>query len=414
MLQENIKSRAKEIYREVIDHIENKNICCFSDREKPLFLISETYPGVWMEHIYDSVFYARLDHSKSELPKTTLLAFIELQCEDGHLPFGVFDPARHSGRSSGYSQIQECVSFATLCLETYEICGDRDFLLTAYESSKKWVAWLENNRMTRGGGLVEMFVGFDTGHDHSARLDGMSCPGNYRLPGKPFAEDASVLPPNDDVAPIFAVDMNCNLYGNLKSIAKMAVLLESGEAEEYERKAAEVKRRLIEVCYDEQDAFFYDVDKHGNKRKYLSSTIFHLFLEKVLNFEEDGEMIERIYREHIKNPREFWTEYPFPSMAVSDPSLKRGAKGNCWGYFSQGLIALRCTRWMDAYGWREDFDHLCERWVEAWTRCYDRFKFGQELDPFTGEPSECSEWYSSCMLFYIYAVRRLGLYNMPD
>ena len=146
-----------------------------------------------------------------------------------------------------------------------------------------------------------------------------------------------------------------------------------------------------------------------HKRKYLSSTIFHLFLEKVLNFEEDGEMIERIYREHIKNPREFWTEYPFPSMAVSDPSLKSDAKGNCWGYFSQGLIALRCTRWMDDYGWGEDFDHLCERWVEAWTRCYDRFKFGQELDPFTGEPSECSEWYSSCMLFYIYAVRRLGL-----
>ena len=26
--------------------------------DKPLFLISETYPGIWLEHVYDSVFYA--------------------------------------------------------------------------------------------------------------------------------------------------------------------------------------------------------------------------------------------------------------------------------------------------------------------------------------------------------------------
>lgn len=409
MFQEDIKSQVKAIHDEIIEHIETNNICCFSGREKPLFLISETYPGVWMEHIYDSVIYARLDPAKSELPKTTLLTFIELQRDDGHLPFAIFDPARLNGKSSGYSQIQECVSFAALCLETYEITGDRDFLRKAYDACKKWVSWMENNRMTRGGGLVEMFVGFDTGHDHSARLEGLSYQGNYRLPGNTAAEDASVLPPNDEVAPVFAVDMNCNFYGNLKSIAKMARILESGEEAIYEQKAVELKKRLIEVCYDEKDAFFYDVDKNGNKRKYLSSTIFHLFLEKVLNYEEDGEMIARIYREHIKNPEEFWTEYPFPSMAVSDPSLKRDAKGNCWGYFSQGLIALRCTRWMDAYGWGEDFDHICEKWVEAWTRCHDRFKFGQELDPFTGEPSACSEWYSSCMLFYIYSARRLGI-----
>ena len=408
MLSQELKNRAKDIYREVIEHIETKNICCFSGREKPLFLISETYPGVWMEHIYDGVFYAKLDPARKELAKTTLLSFIELQREDGHLPFAIFDPARMGGGTSGYSQIQECVSFGALCFETYEITEDVEFLKVAYESCKNWISWMENNRMTRGGGLVEMFVGYDTGHDHSARLDGLSCIGNYR-PDNGAPQDASVLPPDDDVAPVFAVDMNCNFYGNLKAVAKMARLLGSGEEEIYEKKAAIVKQRLIEECYDEKDAFFYDVDKHGNKRKYLSSTIFHLFLEGVLSWEEDREMIERIYGEHIKNPEEFWTEYPFPSMAVSDPAVKKDAKGNCWGYFSQALIALRCTRWMDRYGWSEDFDHLCERWVEAWTRCYDRFKFGQELDPYTGNPSSCSEWYSSCMLFYIYAVRRLNL-----
>ena len=51
MLSDQLKLQVRDIYREVIEHIETKNICCFSGREKPLFLISETYPGVWMEHI---------------------------------------------------------------------------------------------------------------------------------------------------------------------------------------------------------------------------------------------------------------------------------------------------------------------------------------------------------------------------
>ena len=409
MLSKAITDRVKSIHDDIIHHIETQNICCFSGRTEPLFLISEEYPGVWMEHIYDSVFYARLDPTKGELPKTTIRSFLALQKENGQLPYGIFDPARDRGRTAGYSQIQECLSFSSLCYETYEITGDRDFLQTTYNACKRWVKWMETYRMTRGCGLVEQFVGYDTGHDRSSRLDGLSCRGNYRIPGQPKAEDAHVLPPNDDVVPIFAVDMNCNFFGNLKALAQMARVLGTGEEALFEAKAAEVKKKLIEICYDEKTAFFYDVDKHDKKRNYLSSTIFHLFLEYVLTWEDDREMIERIYREHIKNPQEFWTEYPFPSMAVSDPSLKRDATGNCWGYFSQGLIALRCTRWMDHYGWSADFDHLCEKWVDAWTRCYDTFKFGQELDPFTGNPSECSEWYSSCMLFYVFAVRRLHL-----
>jgi len=408
MLNEEIKAKVKTIHDEIIERIETKHIGCFTGRDKPLFLISETYPGVWMEHIYDAVFYAMLNPERKELAKTTLLSFIELQREDGHLPFVISDPARNSGINSGYSQIQECVGFSVLCNEVFEMTGDVEFLKVVYPACKKWAEWMENNRMTRGGGLVEMFVGFDTGHDNSARLEGLAYERNFRNFGEAVARDASVLP-ECDVAPVWAVDMNCNYYGNLKALAKMARTLGCGEEECFEKKAAAVKKRLIEECYDENDAFFYDVDKNGNKRRYLSSTIFHLFLERVLNFDDDREMIERIYNEHVKNPEEFWTAYPFPSMAVSDPAVKKDAKGNCWGYFSQGLIALRCTRWMDAYGWGEDFDILCEKWIEAWTRCFDSFKLGQELDPYTGNPSSCSEWYSSCMLFYVFAARRLNL-----
>jgi hypothetical protein len=134
-----------------------------------------------------------------------------------------------------------------------------------------------------------------------------------------------------------------------------------------------------------------------------------LFLEGVLDKNTDKEIIDRIYNEHIKNPNEFWTEYPFPSMAINDPSTKDHKNFNCWGYYTQGLIVLRCSIWMDKYGYSEDYNYILKKWVETWTLHYDDIKFAQEIDPITGEPTKSSEWYSSCMLAYVYAVRRLGL-----
>ena len=43
-------------------------------------------------------------------------------------------------------------------------------------------------------------------------------------------------------------------------------------------------------------------------------------------------------------------------MAINDPSVEGHKDFNCWGYYTQGLIVLRCSRWMDYYGWSEDYD----------------------------------------------------------
>lgn len=403
------KEKIREIYATTADRIKNIHIGCFEGMDKPMLLISETYPGVWLEHVYDSVFYAGLEPSAIDVAKNTIGYFMDYQTDEGQIPFVLMNPAK-TGRTlenlAGFSQIQECVSFPRLCLEVCEMSGDRALLERSYQSAKAWVAWLRRHRMTSGRGLIELFVGYDTGHDNSGRLTGLSCQGLYQKDG--VRMNAAVLPENDSVAPILAVDMNCNFYASHRALEKMARLLQKNdEAEKWKVDAAQIKSKLFEHCYDENDAFFYDVDKNGNKRKYLSSTIFHLFLEKVLDKDDDAELIQKIYTRHIKNPAEFWTPFPFPSMAMCDPSCREHKPSNCWGYYTQGLIALRCTRWMDFYGFEKDFDELCEKWLQAWTDCYDTLKLGQELDPLSGKPTDCSQWYSSCMLFYMYAARRL-------
>lgn len=402
------KSKIKKFYDEVWNRIKNEHVRCFKGIDKPLFLISSTYPGVWMEHIYDSIMYAKLCEEGKQVAKNTIEAFINFQKEDGQLPCYLIDGnIEPSGETRvGYSQIQEVVSFSKLAYMTYRFFPERKYLEKMYKACADWDRWLTGNRMTMGKGLVEMFVGYDTGHDNSARLEGMRCHGNYRKDG--IAQNAAVMPENDSVAPILAVDMNCNFYAGKRALAEMARQLGNIEAaEQWEKEAAEVKSKMFELLYDEQDMFFYDVDKNGNKRKCKSCTVFHLYMEGVLGREE--KLAEEIYQKHIKNPEEFWTEYPFPSMAKNDPSFKKVTGNNCWGYFSQALIALRSTIWMEDYGKKEDMLSVMEKWVKAWTDCYDEIKFGQELDPITGKPSDCSEWYSSCMLYYIYSVRRLGL-----
>ena len=404
--------KVKSICTDIIERIESKHIGVFEDLTRDVFLISEQYPGVWLEHVYDSIFYENLFPEKGKgLAKNTIELFIDRQKENGLLPCYVRDSKKWSkpGPAEGYSQIQECVSFGSLCLKTYELVKEREFLEKCRDSLVKWVDWLENHRRTSGRGLIEMFVGFDTGHDNSARLEGLSCPGNYMAKdGERY--DADVLPPNDNVAPILAVDMNCNYYGNVHALAEMEKLLGNTEkAKEYDDKAKSIKKLIFDLLFDKDTCFFYDVDKHGRMNKCKSCTIFHLFLEKVLDKDEDKELIDEIFTRHIFNPEEFWTAYPFPSMAANDASFKKVTPNNCWGYFSQGLIALRSTLWMDFYGKSEEFDILANKWVDAWTNCYETMKLGQELDPFDGTPSDCSQWYSSCMLFYLYSAKRLSL-----
>ena len=397
----NDKLKIEKHCEEIERRLKEKHLRPMKEWTRELVYISDEYPGVWLEHAYDSVVLAQLYPECSQIEVNTMDAFMHYQKEDGQLPFVL---SANGERLPSFRQLQEVVSFAKLCWIVYTHTQDEEFLLRAYRANCAWDAWLRKFRMTTNRGLVEMFVGFDTGHDNSARMTGMSCPYN----NKPH--DANVLPPEDDVTPILAVDINCTFYATQKALAKMSKELGFyDEVEVWEEKAKQVKAKLFEYCFDEGDYFFYDVDKHNRKRKYLSCTVFHLFSEGVLDKEEDRELIQKIYTRHIKNPNEFWTEYPFPSMAICDPSFEKSLPNNCWGYFSQALTALRCTLWMDEYGYGKDFDHICEKWVRALTEFYEEGKFGQELDPMDGKPSGGSEWYSSCMLFYVYAVRRLKI-----
>ena len=389
-----------KLYDIAIKKLKEENIKCICNMDKPLLTISNAYPGVWLEHVYDSIMYAKLFNDTS-IAKNTINAFIDLS-RNGHIPYAI----KNNG-DIGYSQIQECVSFTHLSYVLYEMTNDKELLLKVYNNSKKWVDWLYKYRMTLNLGLIEAFVGYDTGHDNSNRLNNMKYKTNYTINN--IKQDASIKP---DDNPVIMVDMNCNLYSTLITLSKIALLFNNNEEhDKYKNMAIDIKKRLFELCYDKDDSFFYDINSDLTKRRIKSSAIFHLFLENVLDKNDDKKIIEEIYNKHIKNKNEFWTNYPFPSMALCDVN-KENIMPNSWGYYSQSLVALRCSLWMDYYGFSSDYDYILGKWIEGIESNYIKYPFSQELDPNTGISSGASEWYSTSMLLYIYACNRLTKNNL--
>ncbi|MBQ7983395.1 MAG: alpha-L-rhamnosidase, partial [Clostridia bacterium] len=317
--------------------------------------------------------------------------FLRHQKPDGQLPCYVW------ANEIGYSQIQECVSFGSLCLEAIDQNPDDAALLAdCYRGVSAWVGWLREKRMTLGTGLIEMFCGFDTGHDNSGRLYGIKYHGNYN-------RDGGICPPDDDALPILAPDMNANFYGNHMALAAMADRLgKPEEAAVWRQEAENIRKKMFELLWDEEDQFFYDADRNGVKRKVRSISITNVLSEGVLDYD----LGNAVYERYLRNPAEFWTAYPFPAVSSGDPRWVQNLPGNSWGFYSQGLTALRTARWMPALGRTDDMEEIMRRWVSAWSGSTTTL-FGQELHPLTGEPSKCSQWYSSCMLYFLRAIRRL-------
>lgn len=389
-MQESL-SRYTALKQEILDRIRDHHLRPWDVSRGNIFFISDAYPGVWLEHTFDAVVWADYCPADHEVSRNQVRLFLDRQKPDGQLPCYIWKD------KIGYSQLQECVSFGSLCLDAVrQNPQDETLLADCYDGVSAWISWQEKHRMTQKKGLIEMFCGYDTGHDNSGRFAGMRYPEN-------ICEDAAAAPADDDVLPVIAPDINACYYGDLRALAGMARKLNrSPEAQAWDAEAERVRKALFDICFDPVDRFFYDVDKNGNKRKIRSISVTNVLTEGI----PDQALADEIFSRYLWNPKEFRTPYPFPAVSSGDPAWVQNRKGNSWGFYSQGLTCLRTLRWMERYGYGKEMREIMALWVRAWadsttTRC------GQELHPLTGVPSDCSQYYSSCMLYLLVAMRTL-------
>lgn len=354
--------------------------------DKPLLVEGAVYPGAWLEcGPYEGYVYR---HIRPDVARQNQLAFFALQRPDGQLPASI------KMSEAGYGQIQMVVPIAATAWEIASETQDAELLEKAYAACSRWDAWLSTYRNTRGTGLVEGFCTYDTGHDNSPRWKG--------IPNRCPDADAKKFPPIAGM-PRICPDLSATVYGGRVALAEMAKALGKGtEADQWNEKAATIRRLITEKLYSPEDACFYDLDTDNKFIRIRGDLMTRVAGEHVVDREVFGQM----WQKQFGNPKAFWAPYPLPSIALDDPAFVRPIPRNSWGGATQALTALRAPRWMEFYGRSAELGHLMMQWTEAISR-YTEFR--QQMDPLTGDFTRVDpSGYSPAALVFVDATWRLG------
>lgn len=371
---------------------------------RPVLFEGSTYQGIWQEcGPHEGLVYATLSkHIPQGLSKTTPLeaarnshmVFFAQQRADGQLPASI------KTTENGFGQIQMVVPIAATAWELSQLTGDEELLETAYRACGRWDAWLRQYRDTRKTGLVEGFCTYDTGHDNSPRWSG--------IPNRCPDADARKCPPLPSM-PRLCPDLSATVYGGRIALAAMANALgKRDETARWNADAETIRQLILDKLYSPEDAAFYDMDAQGKFVRVRSDVIGRVLGEHVLDPTQprDKAIFEEVWKRQLHNPKAFWATYPFPSIALDDPTFVRPIPANSWGGASQALTALRAPRWMKHYGKQAELDQLMRQWCEAIMR---HSEFRQQMDPLTGEFTQPDPGgYSPSALVFLSFAEALG------
>ena len=113
------------------------------------------------------------------------------------------------------------------------------------------------------------------------------------------------------------VDLNCYLVKELRAFATIAESLGKKDIATIYRGKADRREALIRTkLWDERSGFFYDNDYKTNKLIYVKSVAgFAPLWAGIANKKQAKRMING----QLTNPKEFWSTWPVPALARSEP-----------------------------------------------------------------------------------------------
>ena len=187
------------------------------------------------------------------------------------------------------------------------------------------------------------------------------------------------------------VDLNCYLVRELEAMSEIASELHRDEeAEAYRGQAEALKNKINEVFWDEEDGFYYDrSEKTGELNKVKSVAGFiPLWIGAAT-----PERAERIIKEHLLNPDEFWTKYPVATWSKSEPDYHQEKLGNESSWMGSTWIPTNYMvfRGLLRYGYVNIARQLADKTFELVVSEVDLREYyngetgaGQGLSPFWG------------------------------
>lgn len=291
--------------------------------------------------------------------------FLDIQKENGHI---------QRSSKGGKSQLSEHVKpfLAQISLLIYNRDGHADFLkennFHYYNRMKKYLLyWLENPQNYKGLAFWDSapHSGMDNQHERAGYWhDAFGC----------------------------GVDLNCYLVRECRAFALLAEQFGKTEDATYFQEYAErLKNTILTLMWDENDRFFYDIDKRTGEKfptRYLG--VFAALWANVVTDAMAKDMIEK----YLMNPDEFHRGFLYPVMSAANPGytekrlpgdLGCNWRANTWiptnYYVFQGLRK---------YGYTAEAAELSRVTYDTVKRIGDREYYATEsktgcgLDPFWG------------------------------
>ena len=303
-----------------------------------------------------------------EAAMNNTLLFLEHQRADGRLPGSI--------RLDGKRLVPEYNKYQGFCfpwpaLNLYYLSGeDPSFLEALRDALIRFDDCLWRTRALKEDGLLRSFCVYDTGEDHALRYGDAPCWWTEDYPPKGF-----------QAVPMASMDVTSWSYASRDALREISLIQEREEdARFWARQARLVADSLRRELWDEQAGTLFDRDPRGDQIRVLGHSPLRCMYWGSLS----PRMADRFVREHLLNPEEFWTPFPLPSTAVNDPSF-RNAPENNWSGQPEGLTWQRAVQALENYGYHSLVTHLGETLIH--TIASHGFRFTQQYDPFTGEPS---------------------------
>jgi hypothetical protein len=327
-----------------------------------------------------------------------VLFFMEYQLLTGRYPGRVSYTDRPA---PSYSHLQGfCFPYHALNLFYWNKKRDTAYLQRLYRSIEAYDNYLWSCRDSDGNGCLEIWCAGDTGEDHSNR---------FGTEKKFHYWTGELAPENNPVFPVESMDMMAYSCDARLTLAKIAFLIKSEKAAEWESKAGAVRDKIRSYLWDEERGACFDRD---SANKVMPALVHNNLRAMYFNaFTQD--MADRFVKEHLLNPEEFFTPFPLPSIAVNDPSFRNNS-ANDWSGQPEGLTYQRTIRALENYGYLSELSLFGEKLIDNVGK---RNTFPQQFDPFTGEFSEadtCTGYGPTALSVLEYISRLYGIHVQFD
>ncbi|WDR00771.1 hypothetical protein PSC71_08490 [Devosia sp. J2-20] len=359
---------------------------------EPILNEGGIYFGCWLEST-GTINAELLSRFIPSVAAATFAGFATHQRDDGLFPYKLTATGPVS------SQIQMVTPLARSVWTHYCLNGrDKVWLARLYAAMTRNDAWLAQWRDTRGTGAVEAFCTFDTGHDLSARF--------WHVPDSPFNNDPKAFHPDNPLLPFIAPDLTANVACQRLYLARMAEELgESGDV--WLDKAEASTAALFTQCFDAEDGFFYDRDRHGRHVRVQSDVLLRVLACEI----GDDAFFAKALERYLLNTSKFFAKYPFTSLALDDPRFDPAFDYNSWCGPSNFLSLIRAPHAFEAHHRHVELSWVLQPVLSA---LFKSTRFAQTINPFTGAEG-FTEVYSPSILCLLDFVERLcGIQPRPD